>query len=458
MPNEATSSPTGASPEPVIYTIPEKFYGLALKAKVANPASQAPIVSNPVRPRARHAWAFPALILLVLLLGVGGVFAYVERGLWWPSSKPSPAPEPPPPPPLPAPPLAPTNLTASSTAPNAVQLSWINASADEAGFRVERRDTLNGFTPITSLGPRSVTFMDVSAQASSTYTYRIIALNVGGESPTSNEATVTTPPLPPPVPEQPTLPPAGLDSDSDGLTDLEEPLYNTNPRNPDTDADSFLDGNEVYHLYNPSGKAPVRVLESGIVKPVESVVGWRLFVPQAWQLTMSADGMKGTITTGHGEVFTVTVEDHATQQSVLEWYLATHPGILSSQITSVTTKGGYEGIEGPEELARFIPWGSKIFVLRYDLHGQPFVNFRTTYEMILNSLALTAAPNLPATVTPTGSSVVASSTHMETASGTAAAAFAPVVPEPVSPSSEPTSTTHGESASLPAAETPASSP
>ena len=47
----------------------------------------------------------------------------------------------------------------------------------------------------------------------------------------------------------------GTDTDSDGLTDLEESLiYQTNPRLPDTDRDGFLDGNEVFHLYNPNGE------------------------------------------------------------------------------------------------------------------------------------------------------------------------------------------------------------
>lgn len=45
-----------------------------------------------------------------------------------------------------------------------------------------------------------------------------------------------------------------LDSDSDGLTDAEETnIYHTNPNNPDTDADSFPDGQEVRNGYNPNG-------------------------------------------------------------------------------------------------------------------------------------------------------------------------------------------------------------
>ena len=46
---------------------------------------------------------------------------------------------------------------------------------------------------------------------------------------------------------------AALDSDNDGLTDAEEKIYGTDPHNPDTDGDGYLDGAEVKAGYNPLG-------------------------------------------------------------------------------------------------------------------------------------------------------------------------------------------------------------
>ncbi len=44
------------------------------------------------------------------------------------------------------------------------------------------------------------------------------------------------------------------DTDDDGLFDREEvEVYETNPLNPDTDGDTFLDGAEVSNGYNPNG-------------------------------------------------------------------------------------------------------------------------------------------------------------------------------------------------------------
>lgn len=55
---------------------------------------------------------------------------------------------------------------------------------------------------------------------------------------------------------------ANLDSDNDGLTDLEETNFGTNLNNPDTNGDGYSDGEEVKNGYNPNG--PGKFGEEGI--------------------------------------------------------------------------------------------------------------------------------------------------------------------------------------------------
>ena len=45
-----------------------------------------------------------------------------------------------------------------------------------------------------------------------------------------------------------------LDTDQDGLSDADESTYGTDPNNPDTDGDGYLDGPEVESGYNPLGE------------------------------------------------------------------------------------------------------------------------------------------------------------------------------------------------------------
>ncbi len=195
--------------------------------------------------------------------------------------------------------------------------------------------------------------------------------------------------LPPaPVAVEP-LPPAGLDTDSDGISDLEESLFGADPRSPDSDGDGFLDGNEVFNLYNPSGRAPAKLIESGLMKTISADIGWSLLIPKDWTSAMdTADGSEATIKSTHGETFVVKVEQNPQSQDIIDWYMAKNPEVDKSQILFFRSKGGYEGIIGVDLLTTYIPWNGKIFTFSYEMNNQPFINFRTAYSMMLNSLQL----------------------------------------------------------------------
>lgn len=383
----AATAPAGpvSGGEPEIHVIPDKFYGVALKARVEERAV-APQTGAPAKSR----WPWIVMIIVVLVLGIGGGFLYFNYDLLFP----------PPAPPVPAPvavetpkplppPSAPTGASATSTNPQSAILNWTDTSANETGFRIERKAGDAAYATLTSLPANSTSFLDSSVAAGTIYAYRVTAVNASGASDPSNEANVTVPSLPPPPPEQPKLPPAGLDSDSDGLTDLEETLYGSDPRNPDTEGDVFLDGNEVYNLYDSTKKAPARLADSSIVKVFTAPVGWVMYVPSAWSVTPdAADASKATVDTRHGETFIVAIEENPEKKPILQWYLDAHPGVNPTQVMEYRSKGGYRGILGVDQLTTYIPWGDRVFTFTYELDGQSFVNYRTTYYMMLNSLML----------------------------------------------------------------------
>ncbi|KAA0206839.1 fibronectin type III domain-containing protein [Candidatus Uhrbacteria bacterium] len=387
--------------------MPEKYYGMAAKmegktqaeleamaAKKAAPPPPAPKPPAPAAPSAkRPMWPFAVLFLVVILL-IGGGFVWFNReALFQPPQPPvvtEPAPQP-----RPAP-NAPANLVAtvtSGTAP-AVALSWVDGGGETTGFRLERREGEGTFLPLTPLPASSVSFLDVTVREGRAYQYRVFAVGPGGESSASNIALARVE-AGEPVAVAPTLPPGGLDSDSDGLTDVEEAVYGTDPRVPDSDRDGFLDGNEVFHLYNPAAAAPVRLLDSGLVEPFVSPAGWSIYVPRGWTATLDEnDGSRATIRTGQGEVFRISIEDNPNGASLVDWYTARHAGVAPSQLREIFTKGGLEGLLGPDRMDANFDWDGKIFVLTYDNANKPFIQFRTTYEMLLNSLRLSGVPLL----------------------------------------------------------------
>jgi hypothetical protein len=103
--------------------------------------------------------------------------------------------------PLSAPTL--TTVPASSTE---IDLVW-NDVSDETGYRIERSaDGASGWTAIATTGQDVTTYADAGLSPSTTYYYRVIAVNLGGESQPSNESAATTTaaePPPEPGPGQP---------------------------------------------------------------------------------------------------------------------------------------------------------------------------------------------------------------------------------------------------------------
>lgn len=380
-----------------IHIIPEKFYGAALKTKIIPPVSQGQVGGAALNAPKSKSAIIIVMVLILLLIGAGGVFVYLNRNSLFGKSTPAPVVVvqqptttlPVVPPSVPAP-NAPASLTATSTSPQSVSLNWTDTADNEAAYRVERR-TIDGtiYARVTDLPPNSTSFLDSSVQASSTYLYRVIARNNTGESDPSNESMVETRSLPPSPPKQEPLPPAGLDSDSDGISDLEETIFSSDVRNPDSDGDGFLDGNEVFNLYNPMGKAPAKLSDGGLVKQIGGAVGWSMYVPAKWSMALdAADGSEATITSDHGEKFIVTVQDNQNNLSIVDWYLAKYSGTDKITLMKYKSKGGYEGIIGPDLLTTYVPWGNKIFSFQYDRGTQPFINFRTVYSLMLNSLVL----------------------------------------------------------------------
>jgi fibronectin type 3 domain-containing protein len=96
------------------------------------------------------------------------------------------------------PPAAPTGLGATAS-PGSVVLDWAdNADGDLAGYDVFRADSPTGtFTRLTALPVTASTFTDVTAPASSSVTYRVVANDFAGNASTpSATVTVSTPAAP----------------------------------------------------------------------------------------------------------------------------------------------------------------------------------------------------------------------------------------------------------------------
>jgi hypothetical protein len=126
-----------------------------------------------------------------------------------------------------------------------------------------------------------------------------------------------------------------------------------------------------------------------------------MYVPRGWTSELdSPDGSRATIRTGQGEIFRISIQNNPNNATLSDWYVAGHAGVSATQLREILTKGGLAGLLGPERTDAQFAWDGKVFVLQYDLGTKTFINFRTSYEMMLNSLRLSGAPVLPESATP----------------------------------------------------------
>jgi lysophospholipase L1-like esterase len=95
----------------------------------------------------------------------------------------------------PSPPTAPSNLTATATSNSQINLSWTASSTSGVTYSVFR-STTNGFTPAAansiSTGLTVTSYADIGLTASTTYYYRVEAVNSNGSSPATSQASAAT--------------------------------------------------------------------------------------------------------------------------------------------------------------------------------------------------------------------------------------------------------------------------
>lgn len=181
----------------------------------------------------------------------------------------------------------------------------------------------------------------------------------------------------------------GTDSDADGLTEKEEAIFQTDTTRPDTDADGFLDGNEVFHLYNPSAIAPAGLLESGIAKFYRNATeGFSIFYPALWSTSSTSDMSRISFLSEGTESINITVEQAAEGITLRSWYITEYPEADINQLQSYTNKQGYSGLQDKNRLNTYIKEGGKVFIVNYSLGGTNMVWYRRLYDMMLNSLKI----------------------------------------------------------------------
>ena len=87
-------------------------------------------------------------------------------------------------------PVAPSNLTLSSTTKKKIRLNWTDNSNNETGFKIERSTDGVNFTQIVTVAANTITYQNTGLTSGVRYYYRLRATNGAGDSAYSNTANI----------------------------------------------------------------------------------------------------------------------------------------------------------------------------------------------------------------------------------------------------------------------------
>lgn len=107
-------------------------------------------------------------------------------------------------------PYSPSGLQTTAVSSSQINLSWIDNSSNETGFKIQRRDnSTTNWVDIANVAAGTTSYQDKAANADTNYSYRVLAYNDSGVSNWSNEnnaitlksSTHTPDPIPDPIPD-----------------------------------------------------------------------------------------------------------------------------------------------------------------------------------------------------------------------------------------------------------------
>lgn len=105
---------------------------------------------------------------------------------------PDPQPPVPPPPPVETIPATPAQLALTVVSATQINLSWTDASQNEAGFKIERSTNGSSWNQIALAGANVTTYQNTGLAAATLYYYRIRSTNAAGDSPYSSVLSART--------------------------------------------------------------------------------------------------------------------------------------------------------------------------------------------------------------------------------------------------------------------------
>lgn len=177
------------------------------------------------------------------------------------------------------------------------------------------------------------------------------------------------------------------DTDSDGLTDIEEGIYQTLVNNPDSDMGGDADGQEVLNLMDPTKSGEAKLAAAGLVNIyTNQTYSYTFFYPSSWlsRAIPETDNQEILVITNTGEFFSITVQENLDKLTPKQWYLNQSPQVDPNTLIE-TTVNNEPAVWSPDHLTIYIAKDNQIYLFSYNIGTEKQANFKASFQMMINS-------------------------------------------------------------------------
>lgn len=176
-----------------------------------------------------------------------------------------------------------------------------------------------------------------------------------------------------------------IDTDNDGLSDLEEEIFGTDKKLIDTDSDKYSDFLEVDNMHNPNGVGAI-TNNIAIIEYLNVTYKYSLLYPSFWSIS-NYDNDDSIIFKIDGLQFVqVMAQKNTNNQTLEEWYKGQFSVDLIDDAQRIT-KNGWSVIKSKDGLNWFLMEkdSADIFIITYNIGITKVFNYKTIFQMMINS-------------------------------------------------------------------------
>lgn len=190
------------------------------------------------------------------------------------------------------------------------------------------------------------------------------------------------------------------DLDKDSITDVAEEIFSTDPSKPDTDEDGYNDGHEVYYLYNPAGKEPMKLLASGLVQEYTNPFGYTIYYPKNWAVgAVDEESREVLFSTITGENIEIRVFDLDLNERFADWFARWAPNQNYGELQDFASRFFSDGKARSDGLVYYFTDKGRVYVMVYHTTDSNVVNYRSVLLAMARSFQI-VAPQSTATTSP----------------------------------------------------------